>query len=57
MRRIAIYGAGNFGRYIFKELEQTNKYEPIVYIDNNVNGHAWDKRGLPVVDVNLFKDD
>ena len=28
-----------------------------MYIDNNVNGHDWNKPGLPVVDVNLFQDD
>ncbi len=57
MINIAIYGAGNFGKYVFDESKKTNKYEAKIFIDNGVRGNTWNKLGIPIVDVGLFKND
>ncbi|SEK82913.1 4Fe-4S single cluster domain [Pseudobutyrivibrio ruminis] len=55
MVKIALYGAGNLGKYVLSELEKQNLYEPIIFIDNFVSGQSWSRRGLKIVNLEIFK--
>lgn len=56
---IAIYGAGEYGEYIIQEIQNCKnaKVRSVVFIDNNNIYFKTIKCGIPVVNVELFKQE
>ena len=54
--KIAIYGAGNCGEYIIREIKEAKKsnIEAMLFIDNNPIYKDKDKYGIPIVDLEGF---
>ena len=53
--RVAIYGAGNAGKQLFHSLENSGRWCPVVFIDDNPLLQGTSIDGIPVISLDDFR--
>lgn len=53
---VAIYGAGEAGRFMLRALQESKNYRPSLFIDDNAYLHGSDIAGTPILPLQLARE-